>query len=380
MNSLKVVEVVLRQIELPLKERFEISSGWVENRRILLLRLRDADGATCWSECVAGESPNYSSETVDTAWFALTQWLVPRIMGREVTPNGVGDLLDVGVQGHYMAKAALEMGAFGLAATKDCVSLASLVGGTRKSVATGVSLGLQPTPEDLVAKALAAVETGYRKVKLKVSPGRDVSFVAAVREALELHPLAVDANAAYTLDDIEVLRDLDRLELIMIEQPLAAGDLVRHARLQAELATPVCLDESITVPSTCEDMLELGSGRIINIKPGRVVGSRTRSQSTTSPSMRMFRYGCGGMLESGIGRAYNVAIASLPNFQLPGDLSPSARYWARDIVYPEWTMSEEGFVEVPLSAPGLGIEVDEERVEALTLHKEVLRVGGGAPP
>ena len=371
-RPLRLAEVTLREIELPLKERFAISSGWIENRRILLLELRDENGVTTWSECVCGELPNYSPETVDTAWLALCRWLLPRVLGRDIDgPEAVQGLLDDGVQGHPMAKAAIEMGIWGLAAEVDAVSLSRLVGGTRSRVPTGISIGLQPSPATLVAKARQAVADGYRKVKLKISPEQDLEYVAAVRNALGPDtPLAVDANAAYTLEDADHLARLDAFDLIMIEQPLAAGDLVRHARLQERLATPLCLDESIVDPATCEDMFALGSGRIVNIKPGRVGGFHNSRRIHDIADRAGAPVWCGGMLESGIGRAYNVALASMPNFELPGDLSPSARYWTRDIVTPEWTMDADGFVTVPRDRPGLGVDVDAERVDALTRRAE----------
>lgn len=381
-SPLCLTDVTLREIELPLRERFIISSGWVENRRILLLELRDESGATAWSECVCGEEPNYSPETVDTARLALRRWLLPRVLGRELEgPEAVRPLLDEGVQGHPMAKAAIEMGIWGLSAEVGGVSLSELVGGTRERVATGISLGLQPSPAALVEKARQAVDQGYGKVKLKISPEKDIEYVAAVREALGPdRELAVDANAAYTLGDADRLAELDAFGLIMIEQPLAAGDLVRHARLQERLATPVCLDESIVDPASCEDMLALGSGRIVNIKPGRVGGFRNSREIHDISARAGVPVWCGGMLESGVGRAYNVALASMPNFRLPGDLSPSARYWERDIVTPEWTMSADGFVTVPRDRPGIGVEVDIERVEALTRRSETVAAPGVRVP
>jgi len=240
-------------------------------------------------------------------------------------------------------------------------------------VETGISLGIEPDPASLVEKALRARASGYRKIKLKIQPGSDVAFVQAVREALGPEvALMVDANSAYTPADGEHLARLDACDLIMIEQPLAHDDLVRHAALQKRLSTPLCLDESITGVDRAEDMLALGAGRIINIKPGRVGGFGPSISIHDLCQQAGVPVWCGGMLESGIGRAYNVALASLPGFTLPGDLSPSARYWARDIVDPEWTMDDEGFVTVPRATPGLGIEVDLDRIEDLTVRREVL--------
>lgn len=371
---IELQRVVLREIRLPLKEPFRISSGTVTDRRILLLELHDGDGLASWAECVAGERPNYSPETIDTAWLALREWLVPRVLGRTfVSPGEVHRALVRDLRGHAMARAALEMGCWGLAALRRGQSLAHLLGGTRDRIPTGISLGIQPHPDALVRQAREAAAAGYRKIKIKIKPGADVEYVRAVRE--ELGPtthLMADANSAYTLEDAPHLMELDEFELMMIEQPLDPDDLVRHAELQRRLSTPLCLDESITSLERAEDMLTLGSGAIINIKPGRVGGfhvSRAIHDLCRSQDVPVW---CGGMLESGIGRAYNVALASLPGFTLPGDLSPSARYWERDIVAPEWTMDEDGMVEVPCSSPGIGVDVDVDRVDDLTVRSEVL--------
>jgi O-succinylbenzoate synthase len=341
----------------------------VHERRIGLLELRDASGITAWSECVAGEAPNFSSETIDTAWLAITEWLAPRLLGRELTsPGDVFSILDEGIRGHLMAKAAIEMGTWGLEATRLGMGLARLIGGTREQVDVGISIGIQDTPLALIQKVAAALAEGYRKVKIKIMPGADVAFLRAVREAVGHDaPLMVDANTAYRLDDLDLLQEIDVLGLMMIEQPLAWDDLVRHAELQRCLRTPICLDESITSLERAQDMATLGSGRIVNIKPGRVGGfgpSIAIHDFCESSGMPVW---CGGMLESGIGRACNVALASLPNFTKPGDISPSARYWERDIVTPEWTMTPEGTMIVP-PGDGLGVDVDRDRIEDLTVR------------
>lgn len=371
---MRVERITMHEIRLPLKQPFRISSGEVRERRILLLELSEAGGAVAWSECVAGEAPNYSSETIDTAWIAVAQWVAPRVLGRELDhPRLVHELLERDFRGHQMAKAAVEMGLWGLAATMAGEPLSRFIGGTRTEIATGISLGIQSDPEALIAQARAALEAGYRKVKIKIEPGRDVSWLAAVRSALGpgAHLMA-DANNAYTLDDTELLVQLDGLGLMMIEQPLAHDDLVRHAALQKRLRTPICLDESITSLDKAQDMVTLGSGRIVNIKPGRVGGFTTSLAIHDFCRTSGIPVWCGGMLESGVGRAYNVALASLPNFTLPGDVSPSARYWAHDIVAPEWTM-ENGMVRVPLDRPGIGVDVDASRVAALTVRSMELR-------
>ena len=371
---IQLQRISLREIRLRLREPFRISSGVVEERRILLLELHDANGATEWSECVAGEQPNYSPETVDTAWFAIREWLAPRLLGKSIgAPESVHAILDRNVSGHNMAKAALEMGCWGLTARLRNESLSSVMGGTRDRVATGISIGIQKDPAALVQRASRAIGDGYRKIKVKIQPGSDVEFVRAAREALPPDTdLMADANSAYGLEDADHLAELDTFGLIMIEQPLHRDDLVRHAQLQRRLQTPICLDESITDVARCEDMVALGSGRIVNIKPGRVGGFSVSRRIHDLCASHKIPVWCGGMLESGIGRAYNVALASLPNFTLPGDLSPSARYWERDIVIPEWTM-DRGMVAVPRGAPGIGVQVDRDRIDELTVRTEELR-------
>ncbi len=366
--------VELREIRLPLVEPFAISSGMTYERRILLLELRDADGVTSWSECVAGELPNYSPETIDTAWLALEKWLVPRLLGTPLaSPQEVSAALERDTRGHGMARAALEMGSWGLAAARGELSLSALVGGTRSEIATGISLGIQESPEALVERAERALAEGYKKIKIKIKPGKDLEYLRAVRDALGPDaPLMADANNAYSLDDLDHLRELDPLNLVMIEQPLAWDDVVRHAELQKVLETPVCLDESIVDVEKARDMIRLDAGRIINIKPGRVGGFTTSKAIHDLATEADIPVWCGGMLESGIGRAYNVALASLPNFKIPGDVSPSARYWAEDVVAPEWTM-DQGMVGVPDGA-GLGVEVLQDRIDDLTVRR--LRLGG----
>lgn len=371
--NLIIDRIVLREIRLPLKEPFRISSGVVSERRIPLLQISHPDGVTVWSECVAGEFPNYSPETIDTAWHAIVSWIGPRVLRREFRePRAVHSFLRGEIRGHEMAKAAVEMGIWALRAQLDQISLARLLGATQRRVPVGISLGIQADPAALVERAAAAHAAGYRKIKLKIMPGRDIEYVRAVRAALPDAHLMADANNAYTLDDAFYLAQLDQFDLMMIEQPLEREDIVRHAELQKRLRTPICLDESITSVERAEDMITLQSGRIINIKPGRV-GGFTSAIAIHDVALRAgIPVWCGGMLESGIGRAYNVALAGLPNFTLPGDLSPSARYWEQDIVQPEWTMSHDGLVDVPFDKPGIGVDVDIDRIDDLTVRIEEL--------
>jgi O-succinylbenzoate synthase len=370
----RLESIRLREIRLALKEPFRISSGVQSHRRIVLVQLA-GEGVEGWGECVAGEHPNYSPENADTAWLAIREWLAPRLLGRcFASPDEVWPVLDRNVRGHNMAKAALEMAAWELAARAAGMSLAELLGGVSRRIPVGISLGIQESPAALAAKAGAALERGYRKVKLKIEPGSDVEFVRAVRQALGPRaPLMADANNAYLPEDAAHLATLDELDLMMIEQPLAWDDLLRHAELQRLLRTPICLDESITSPERAADMIALGAGRIVNIKPGRVGGFRQSLAIHDLCALHGIPVWCGGMLESGIGRGHNVALASLPNFTHPGDLSPSERYWERDVVEPEWTMDREGWIEVPRGRPGIGVTPDLARIEALTVRREELR-------
>ena len=369
---IEVEHIILREIRLPLVEPFQISSGTTTDRRILLIEAIDKSGAVGWGECVAGESPNYSPETIDVAWLMIPQQVAPRVLGRRFEhPRDVRAALDENFRGHNMSKAAVEMALWALGAELRGTSLSKLLGGKRAKIPTGISLGIQKDPAAIAAKAKKAHDQGYQKIKVKIKPGKDVEYIRAVRTALgpDAHVMA-DANNAYTLDDLSVMKALDEFGLTMIEQPLAWDDVVQHAKLQRELRTPICLDESITSTGHARDMIELGSGRIVNIKAGRVGGFSESIAIHDLCQKHGVPVWCGGMLESGIGRAHNVALASLPNFSLPGDVSPSARYWTRDIVSPEWTMDTNGQVTVPRDAPGLGVEVDRDRVESLCVRTE----------
>ena len=370
-NMIKLTKISLYELHLPLKEPFTISSGTQDVRRILLVEVEDHDGATGWGECVAPEFPNYSPETIDTSWIAINEWIGPRVIGKTFAgPEEIFPYLQQDIRGHLMAKAAVEMAAWGLTARKQNISLAKLLNGTRTTIDTGISLGIQKSPDVLVAKVKEAVDEGYRKIKIKIKPGADVEFIRHVRETLGPGvPLMVDANNAYTLDDVDVFKTMDGFGLIMIEQPLAWDDLRRHAELQKNIKTPICLDESITGVESVEDMIALKSGRIVNVKPGRVGGFTSSLAIHDLCIKHNIPVWCGGMLESGVGRAHNVALASLPNFTIPGDISPSKRYWEKDIVIPEWEM-HDGHIAVPVDEAGMGVEVDRGRIEGLIVRKD----------
>lgn len=366
---MKIERIELREVALRLRERFEISSGWKQDRRILLVVLQTTDGMEGWGECVAAEEPNYSYETTETAWHILTDFLLPAAVGRDLE-DGRAVLDEVaGVRGHRMAKAAVEMAGWDLEARRRNVSLRDLVAGDRTAaerVPVGVSIGLQSSDDALIDRVGGYLDAGYRKIKIKIKPGRDVEMLQAARRAFPDAPFMADANSAYTLDDVDRLRALDELGLMMIEQPLAHDDLADHARLQERLETPVCLDESICSAQDARLALELGSGRIVNIKPGRVGGFAESVAIHDLCREAGVPVWCGGMLESGVGRAFNVALASLPGFTIPGDISESRRYWERDLVTPEFVM-EDGMMAVP-SGPGMGVEPDQEFIEACTVR------------
>ena len=369
---MKIERVELREVPLRLREYFEISSGGMQDRRVLLLHVQ-GEGAEGWSECVAGEDPTYSYETTDTAWHILTDFVLPNVVGRDFDdPQQILESV-WWVRGHQMAKASVEMACWDMAARIDGVSLSKKLGGTRDRVPVGVSIGLQPDDRTLHEKVAGYMREGYARIKIKIKPGRDVEMLAGLREAFPDVPLMADANSAYTLDDAPRLRELDPLNLMMIEQPLGYNDFLEHARLQEQLETPVCLDESIKSENDLALALELGSGRIVNIKPGRVGGHTTSRRIHDTMRARGLDVWCGGMLESGVGRAHNVALASLAGFTLPGDISASRRYWEQDIVVPEFEV-EDGHMAVP-TGPGIGVELDMDRIEALTVRKAAFGSG-----
>jgi O-succinylbenzoate synthase len=364
---MRIERAELREIPLRLKEYFEISSGGKQDRRILLLTLH-GEGHEGWGECVVGEDPGYSYETTETAWHLLTDFILPKVVGREA--EGPEDVLSpvAWIRGHRMAKAAVEMAAWDLAARIDGLSLSEKLGGTRKAVPVGVSIGLQRTDEALHQKVDGYVSEGYARIKIKIKPGRDVEMLAGLRQRFPDVSIMADANSAYRLSDAERLKELDALDLLMIEQPLAHDDFLEHARLQERLTTPVCLDESIESVGDVELALHLGSCRIVNIKPGRVGGLGTSRRIHDLMKAQGLPVWCGGMLESGIGRAHNVALASLEGFTLPGDISASRRYWDQDVVIPEFEISD-GRMAVP-DGPGIGVEPDLERIESLTVRRQ----------
>ncbi len=368
---MKIDSIILREIRMPLVHPFVTSFGKTTDRRILLVELQ-AEGLTAWGECVAGEHPFFSDEMIDTAWLITEQELAPRLIGKNVASGrAVPDLL-LQVRGHRMAKAALENSVWDLEAQVKGVPLAKLLGGTRETIACGVSIGMQPTLEQQLAKVEIEVAAGYQRIKLKCQPGYDSAMFAAVRERWPDILLSCDANSAYKLSDADHIRSWDQFHLLMIEQPLWYDDFYFHAELQRQLQTPICLDECIRNRRDAQAALELGAAKIINIKVGRVGGFSEALAIHDIAVQHGIPVWCGGMLESGIGRSHNIALSSLPGFTLPGDVSASKRYWTEDIIQPEVAVTSDGEIKVP-TFPGRGFAVQEDRIAHLTLRK--VRVG-----
>jgi O-succinylbenzoate synthase len=366
--------VELSVLRLPLVRPFETSFGRVAGREFVLVAVRDADGACGWGECVADADPYYSSETTTTAWHIMTKYLVPVILGRELDhPRDVARAWSR-VRGHAMAKAAIEMAAWDLHARIEGRPLCELLGATARPIPAGVSIGIHPSIDALLERVAAELADGYRRIKIKIKPGWDKGPVEAIRARFGAVPLMVDANAAYTIEDAPTLAALDRADLMMIEQPLSYDDLVQHARLQEQIATPVCLDESITSPQVAADALDLGACRVINIKPGRMGGFSPSLAVHALARARGVPLWHGGMLESGIGRAHNLHLSTLPGFTLPGDVAASRRYFVPDLIEPPLEVRPDGCLDVP-PGPGIGVTPVVERVRAATVHSEGFRAG-----
>ena len=362
--------IQLREIELPLKAPFETSFGITSRRRVLIVRIFDKSGASGYGECTAMEEPFYNHETIDTAWTIISKYVA--VMLTSVGVSGASEVARIlaPIQGNCMAVGAVETAIWDLESKLLGKPLWQHLGGTRNLISCGVSIGLQKSPEILLEKVSREVESGYQRIKIKIKPGQDIELVKAVRKEFPGITLSVDANSAYSLEsDIELLHELDDYNLLMIEQPLSAGDLVDHAKLQRGLKTAICLDESITSLRDARHALELDACRIINIKLGRVGGHASAREIQEYAELRDVPVWCGGMLESGIGRAHNIAMSTLEGFTLPGDVSASARYWEKDIIEPPVTVTPQGTINVP-SSPGIGYEVNEEYIDALTKRSE----------
>jgi O-succinylbenzoate synthase len=373
MNTIRIDAIHLREINLPLAHPFETSFGVTTARRIMLVEL-ESEGLSAWGECVAGEHPYFSEETIDTAWMVAEAELAPRLLesDEELRNGGSCPHIFNQVRGHRMAKAALENAVWDLEAQRRGVSLASLLGGTREVIPCGVSIGIQASLPQLMEKIERELAAGYQRIKLKCKPGWDAKIFEAVRNRWPEILLSCDANSAYRMRDVDGIAAWDAFYLLMIEQPLWYDDFYFHSMLQKRLSTPICLDESIRNRRDALAAIDMESCKIINIKVGRVGGFSEAIAVHNVAEERGIPVWCGGMLETGIGRSHNIALSSLPNFSLPGDVSASSRYWEQDIIEPEVTVSSKGEIVVPAGV-GRGYEVLRDRVEKLTVRRSTIR-------
>ena len=366
---MKLGRITLREIRMPLVHPFETSFGLTTNRRILLVEV-ESQGAIGWGEVTANELPRYNEEWTDSAWLLIRDMLGPALLRHDFeTASEVGKIFG-GIRGHRMTRAGLETAVWDLEARSASQPLWRHIGGSRESLDCGVSIGIQQTVGELLDKIEVELAAGYKRIKIKIKPGWDVDVVAAVRKKFPSIKLMADANSAYSLADTDHLKRLDEFGLMMIEQPLAHDDIIDHSQLQPQLDTPICLDESILSAHHAEQAIRLGACRIINIKLGRVGGFAEAKRLHDLTLLHEIPVWCGGMLEAGIGRAHNIALSTLENFQLPGDVSASQRYWARDIIEPEVT-APNGQIAPPAAA-GIGFTVDREYIDHLTVRQETL--------
>jgi O-succinylbenzoate synthase len=366
-----IQSIELREIRLPLVHFFETSFGRTTERRIVLARVTDADGVEGWGECTAGEGPFYSDEWTESAWTTLREFLCPMVIGERIeSASRVFELMKP-VRGHRMAKATIETACWDLDAKKAGVPLWQHLGGTRREISSGVSIGIQDTPDILLQKIRKEVDAGYQRIKIKIKPGWDVQIIARVRKEFPEIRLMGDANSAYSLSDVSLFQQLDLFNLMMLEQPLSHHDLFDHATLQRQIQTPICLDESIRTAEDATHAIALGSCKIINVKLGRVGGHAEAKRVEQVARENGIPVWCGGMLESGIGRAHNIAMSTHAGFTLPGDVSASARYWEEDIIDPPVTVSARGTITAA-DAPGIGFNVNLPRLDALTVRKETI--------
>ena len=366
MLTIRSIELI--EINLPLVHFFETSFGRTYERRIILVRVGDGDGAEGWGEITCGEGPGYSDEWTDSAWVTSEKILAPMVIGHEVTDaSQIFDLMKR-ARGHRMSKSGIETACWDLEAKKLGVPLWKHLGGVNREIACGVSIGIQDSVEQLLEKIQTEVDAGYQRIKIKIAPHWDYDVIKRVREEFPDIALMGDANSAYTLNDTEKLRSLDEFDLIMLEQPLGYDDIVDHATLQRELRTPICLDEPIKSPDDARKAIELKSGKIINLKNGRVGGHSQSKMIEEICRLAEIPVWCGGMLESGIGRAHNIAISTLAGYTMPGDVSASKRYWHEDIIEPEVEVTSRGTITAP-DRPGMGFEVRRERIDTLQVRR-----------
>ncbi len=368
---MKIDAIYLRELNLPLVRPFQTSFGITRDRRVVLAEVH-SEGLIGWGECTAGEHPHFSEESVDSCWQVIVSELGPALAAAEPEHGGQIPRLFSQVRGNRMAKATLENAIWDLEAQRKGISLSRLLGGTRDHIPCGVSIGIQSTIDELLSTIEREVASGYQRIKLKCKPGWDIEVFERVRHRFPSITLSCDANSAYRLKDLDHLVQFEAFDLLMIEQPLWHDDFYFHSMLQKRLSTAICLDESIRNRRDALAAIEMESCRILNIKLGRVGGFSEAIAVHNAAYERGIPVWCGGMLESGIGRSHNIALSTLPNFSLPGDVSASRRYWTEDIIDPEVTVSAQGEIAIS-DAPGRGFSVRTDRVEHLTVRKERIR-------
>lgn len=370
---MKIKSVELIEINLPLVHFFETSFGRTYERRIILTRVLDEDGGEGWGEATCGETPSYSEEWTDAAWAVIERILAPMVVGAEVAgAANVWDLMKR-VRGNRMAKAAIETACWDLEANRFDMPLWRHLGGVNQEIVCGVSIGIQDSIEQLLDKIAIELAAGYRRIKIKIAPHWDYDVIRRVREEFGDILLMGDANSAYTLADIDKLKSLDEFNLMMLEQPLPHDDIIDHAKLQQAIRTPVCLDEPIKSPEDARKAIELKSGKIINLKNGRVGGHSESKRIEAICRESGMPVWCGGMLESGIGRAHNIAISTLAGYTMPGDVSASKRYWHEDVIEPAVEVSAEGTIIAP-DAPGIGFKIKRNLIEKLAVRKASVKI------
>lgn len=364
--------IELTEICMPLVHFFQTSFGKTEERRIILVRVVEKNGAEGWGECTAGELPSYCEEWIESCWITIEKILAPLIIQKElISANEVWDLMKK-VRGNRMAKASLETAIWDLEAKLNGKPLWQHLGGTRQEIPCGVSIGIQNSLDELLKKIQKELEAGYQRIKIKIAPGWDLDVIKKVRETFGMIPLMVDANSAYSLKDVELFKKMDEFELMMLEQPLSYDDIIDHSELQKQIKTPICLDESIRSPEDARKAIEIGACRIINIKNGRVGGHKQSKSIENICRDKQIPVWCGGMLESGIGRAHNIAMSTLEGFVLPGDVSASKRYWHADIIEPEVEVTTKGTIVAP-KLPGIGFNVRKDKIQKLAVRKAIVR-------
>ncbi|WP_336635145.1 o-succinylbenzoate synthase [Lysinibacillus fusiformis] len=370
---MEINKISLQRIKLPLKSSFETSFGKVTEKDIIIVKVHSGDKVG-FAESVAMPFPIYNEETTGTVWHMLETYLIPKLLENEIKePKDFSKLFSY-IRRNNMAKAALEMAIWDLYSKQKGQTLSTVLGGNRSEIEVGVSIGIENNIETLLNKVADFLEDGYKKIKVKIKPGWDIKPLEAIRKKFgEQIPLMADANSCYSLDDLQLLKELDQFHLMMVEQPLAHDDIIDHAKLQDALTTPICLDESIHSVEDARKAIEINACKIINIKVGRVGGLFEAIRMHDLCEENNIPVWCGGMLETGIGRAHNIAIASLSNFSIPGDTSASSRYFDKDIILPEVKLSKAGTIIVP-EQPGIGFEVNQEFINQLTVNqKEFMR-------